>query len=170
LVDERRYLVDASILHHEPLLLAALPSPHEPAPAPGTPAAAAQSAWSAAGNWRDGHWYIRWRPLHKLDGLDCRIDRFDVEAATFRQFHEQSRAWSPFNYSLYVRTNREASVLGAAFGQRVEIDESGAAVQRPIHAGERIRFLVEEIGIHEELAAMVPPDLATPPPPGSAVA
>jgi N-hydroxyarylamine O-acetyltransferase len=152
LLDERRYLVDASILHQEPLLLEA-------------PAAAAHSAWSAAGHRRDGHWYIRWRPLHKLDGLDCRIDRFDSEAAAFSQFHEQSRAWSPFNYALYVRTNREASVIGAAFGQRVEIDGSGAAVQRPLRASERIRFLVEEIGIHEELAAMVPPDLATPPPP-----
>jgi N-hydroxyarylamine O-acetyltransferase len=180
LVDERRYLVDASILHHEPLLLAALASPHEPTPpvgrpapgrpAPGTPAASARCAWSVAGHWREGHWYIRWRPLHKLDGLDCRIDRFDAEADIFSQFHEQSRAWSPFNYSLYVRTNGEASVKGAAFGQRVDIDASGAAAQRPLRASERIRFLVEEIGIHEELAAMVPPDLATPPPPGSAVA
>jgi N-hydroxyarylamine O-acetyltransferase len=175
LLDERRYLVDASILHHEPLLLEALPSPHEPAPvagrpapgrpAPGTPAAAAHSAWSAVGHWRDGHWHIRWRPLHKLDGLDCRIDRFDAEAAAFRQFHEQSRAWSPFNYELYVRTNRANSVMGAAFGQRVEIDDSGEAVQRPLQAGDRIRFLVEEVGIHEELAAMVPPDLPTPPRP-----
>jgi N-hydroxyarylamine O-acetyltransferase len=168
LLDERRYLVDASILHHEPLLLEAHPPPHEPAPAAGRPAPAAHSAWSAACHWRDGRWYIRWRPLHKLDGLDCRIDRFDAEAATFRQFHEQSRAWSPFNYALYVRTNRDASVLGAAFGQRVEIDESGAAVQRPLQASDRIRFLVEEVGIHEELAAMVPPDWATPPPPGLA--
>jgi hypothetical protein len=93
------------------------------------------------------------------------VDRFEAQAAAFSQFHEQSRAWSPFNYSLHVRTNREASVIGAAFGQRVEIDESGAAVQRPLQTSERIRFLVEEIGIDEELAAEVPPDLATPPPP-----
>ncbi len=70
---------------------------------------------------------------------------------------------------MYVRTNREAAVIGAAFGQRVEIDESGAAVQHPLQASDRLRFLVEEVGIHEELAAMVPPDLPTPPPPGPAV-
>jgi N-hydroxyarylamine O-acetyltransferase len=165
LLDARRYLVDASILHHEPLLLDALPPLPEPPPAAGRPAAAHHPAWSAAGHWRDGHWHIRWRPLHKLDGLDCRIDRFDVEADTFRQFHEQSRAWGPFNYELYVRTNREAAVIGAAFGRRVEIDASGAAVQRPLQTSERIRFLVEEVGIDEELAAMVPLDLPTPPPP-----
>jgi arylamine N-acetyltransferase len=170
LLDERRYLVDASILHHEPLLLDALSPSHEPAPdagrpAPGRPAPARRSAWSAVGHWRDGHWHIHWRPLHKLDGLDCRIDRFDAEADTFRQFHEQSRPWSPFNYELYVRTNREAAVIGAAFGRRVEIDASGAATQRPLQASDRIRFLVEEVGIHEELATMVPPDLPTPPPP-----
>ncbi|MEP6884667.1 MAG: arylamine N-acetyltransferase [Gammaproteobacteria bacterium] len=161
--DGRRYLVDASILHDEPLLL----DEHAP---PGERAlgVAAIPAWNAACRLLDGHWYVRWRPLHKPEGIDCRIDQFDSQAATFRQRHEQSRGWSPFNYELHVRMNRGTSVIGSAFGQRMEIDESGRAGQCLLPARDRIRFLVEEIGIHEELAAMVPPDVPTPRPPSAA--
>lgn len=161
--DGRRYLVDASILHDEPLLLDehALLGEH-------ALGVAAAPAWNAACRLHDGHWHVRWRPLHKPEGIDCRIDQFDSQAAIFRQRHEQSRGWSPFNYELHVRMNRDTSVIGSAFGQRIEIDESGRAVQRPLPACDRIRFLVEEIGIHEELAAMVPPDVPTPRPPSPA--
>ncbi len=156
--DGRRYLVDASILHAEPLLLDE--SLDERAPA-----AAAPPAWSAVCSFRDGHWYVRWRPLHKPQGIDCRIDRFDADANAFRQQHEQSRGWSPFNYELHARINRGTSVIGTAFGQRVEFDARGQVAQHRLQANDRVRFLVDEIGIHEELAAMVPPDLPTPSPP-----
>ncbi len=169
--DGRRYLVDASILHAEPLLLDESPLPEELlAPEElrsldeGAPAAA-PPAWSAVCSLRDGHWYVRWRPLHKPEGIDCRIDRFDADANTFRRQHEQSRGWSPFNYALHARINRGTSVIGTAFGQSVEFDARGQISQRRLRANDRVRFLVDEIGIHEELAAMVPPDLPTPPPP-----
>ncbi len=168
LFDGRRYLVDASILHDEPLLLGELLPPHERPP--GAAPDAVSAAWNATCRMHDGRWHIRWRPLHKPEGIDCRIDQFDSEAATFRQRHEHSRGWSPFNYELHVRMNRGTSVIGTAFGQRIEIDESGVAVQSPLPVRERIRFLVEEIGIHEELAAMVPPDVPTPRPPSPAQA
>jgi len=87
------------------------------------------------------------------------------DANTFRQQHEQSRGWSPFNYALHARINRGTSVIGTAFGQSVEFDARGQISQRRLRANDRVRFLVDEIGIHEELAAMVPPDLPTPPPP-----
>jgi hypothetical protein len=56
-------------------------------------------------------------------------------------------------------------VSGTAYGQRVEFDARGQIAQHRLQANDRVRFLVDEIGIHEELAAMVPPDLPTPPPP-----
>jgi hypothetical protein len=48
-----------------------LPSPDESASA-----AAPPTAWRAVCSFREGHWYVRWRPLHKPEGIDCRIDRF----------------------------------------------------------------------------------------------
>jgi N-hydroxyarylamine O-acetyltransferase len=65
----KRYIVDASILHGEPLQLDEY-----------GPAAITHPAWGVQSSVRDGQWTIHCRPLHKPDGLDCRIDRLDVTA------------------------------------------------------------------------------------------
>ncbi len=152
--EEQTYIVDASILHGEPLELAA-----------SEPTYVTHPAWGVECSVRDGQPIIQWRPLHKPEGFDCRIDGFDVPAETFRSLHEQSRPWSPFNYQLYGRINRGNGVIGTAFGQRVEFDASGKPLQRELDPQERIKFVVEHLGIDEEIAAMLPPDAPTPPPP-----
>ena len=83
--EETRYLVDASILHSSPLPL------HE-----STPTGVAHPAWGVHCRKRDGIWYIRWRPVHQPEGLDCRLQYLHVSRETFRERHEQSRAWSPY--------------------------------------------------------------------------
>ena len=148
-----RYLVDASILHGTPLKVVE----HEPIEA--------HPAWGAHLLARQGEWIIRWRPLHKPDGFECRIEKMDVPGKTFSDLHESSRRWSPFNYQLYARLNGHDSVIGTGFGQRVEIDAAGRVSQRPLESDERIRFIVEELGMREELAAQLPPDRPTPAPP-----
>jgi N-hydroxyarylamine O-acetyltransferase len=155
--DAQRYLVDASILHDEPLALEECRA-----------TAVAHPSRVTHCSIRDGHWTIGWRPLHRPDGLDCRMDRFDATSAMFCELHEQSRKWSPFNCELYVRLNRGDTVVGAAFGRRVEFDGTGRVAQRPLLGLERIEFLIEEIGIHEGLAHALPQDLPTPPPPSLA--
>ena len=151
----KRYVVDASILHGEPLELVAS----------GRPAEVTHAAWGAQSMLHQGQWFIRWRPLHILDGIDCRIEHLDGTAMAFRSLHEQTRSWGPFNYALYGRLNRGTGVIGAAFGNRVEIDDTGKIRQRVLRTNERVRFLVEELGIEEELASALPPDAPTPPPP-----
>ena len=145
----QRYVVDASILHGEPLLL------DEGLPAADLP------AWAVKLAFRGGHWAIRWRPLHIPEGIDCRIEAFDAGAVVFRERHEKSRSFSPFNHELRVRLNRGDSVIGAALGQRLEFAAQGVASQRPLQGQERLRFLIEEIGIHEALARALPADLPT---------
>ena len=56
--DETRYVVDASILHGEPLRLDT-----------DTPTGVTHPAWGVQCSMRDTHWYIRWRPVHMPDGL-----------------------------------------------------------------------------------------------------
>jgi arylamine N-acetyltransferase len=146
-----RYVVDASILYDEPLKLDARP-----------PAAVAHPAWGVQWSRRDGEWIIRWRPLHKPDGRDCRLEQFDAAAAVFQELHENARLHSPFNDELYVRLNRGDAVIGAAFGRRVEFDAMGGISQTELKGGGRLRFLIEEIGIHEELAHALPPDVVSP--------
>jgi N-hydroxyarylamine O-acetyltransferase len=150
----RRYVVDASILHDEPLLLDAR-----------APGAVAHPAWGVQSSIRDGQWIIRWRPLHKPDGRDCRIEEYDAAAPVFRDRYENSRVHSPFNDELYVRLNRGDTVMGAAFGRRIEFDAAGGISQQELQGNERLRFLIEEIGIHEELAHALPQDMPPPPRP-----
>jgi hypothetical protein len=155
----KRYLVDASILHGEPLALE-----------PQAPSVIAHPAWGVQCSVRDGKWHIRWRPLQLPDGIDCRIEQLEVAEQVFHERHEDSRPWSPFNYALSARCNRNGAVVGTAFGQRVDIDADGSVRQRPLPPAQRAPLLVEELAMDAALIAQLPADLPTPPPPGSAAA
>jgi N-hydroxyarylamine O-acetyltransferase len=62
------------------------------------------------------------------------------------------------------------TVVGLAFGRRVEIDGVGRVSERPVAHAERMRVLVDELGFSEEFAEALPADQPTPPPPGSRTA
>ena len=85
-----RYVVDASILHSEPLRLD-----------PDAPSVIVHPAWGVQCAKRDGQWYIRWRSMFSSDGLDCRFEAMSVTRDTFRERYEAARAWGPFNYELH---------------------------------------------------------------------
>lgn len=153
-LDETRYVVDASILHGEPLRLDE-----------SVPTAVTHPAWGVQCSRRDATWFIRWRPAHNWDGLDCRLDDLHVGRETFRERHEQTRPWSLFNYELYARRLIDDCMVGTTGGHRVEFDGAGAATRTPLTAEERIGFLVDEIGMSEEITRRLPPDTPTPPPP-----
>ena len=154
-LDGATWLVDASILHGEPLRLERAGETE-----------VAHPAWGVRARSEGAKWLVRWRPQHRPDGLDCRIDTLDGSAADFARLHEATRAWSPFNYSLYLRTLRGDRVLGTAFGRHVEIDAEGRASEAPLDPAARRRLLAEA-GISDELAARMPEDVPLPPPPGA---
>ena len=155
-LEGERWLVDGAVLHGEPLRLADEGESGVEHP-----------AWGVRCARRDGAWHVRWRPLHDEAGLDCRLDELAAPAGRFRALHEQTRGWSPFNFSVYARRNRADGVLGAAFGRRVEIGEDGRFAAQPLDAEARLRLLVDELGIAEAVAARLPPDAPLPPPPDS---
>jgi N-hydroxyarylamine O-acetyltransferase len=152
--EDRRYIVDASILHGEPLLLDATAA-----------SVIEHPAWGVSCAMREGHWILRWRPLHVLDGIDCRIERLQVTAQSFQEAHAGTRAWSPFNYALYARSSRGDTVFGTAFGQRVELAGDGSVRRSPLPPQRRAQLLIEEFGMHEALVERLPADLPLPPPP-----
>jgi N-hydroxyarylamine O-acetyltransferase len=157
--DGARYIVDASMLHGTPL-------PLDERAQTGID----HAAWGVSCAPRESSWSIRWRPLHQPDGLECRIERLQVSAQSFLERHEHTRGWSPFNYALYARRNLERSVIGIAFGQSVEIDAAGSVHAAPLAPARRAQWLIEQLGMHQALIEQLPPDLPTPPPPGSASA
>src|SRR3989442_2160809 len=86
---EALYLVDASMLHGEPL-------PVEKK----RPTAIAHRAWGISCTSRDGRWHILWRPLHMPRGMDCsvyRLEELDAPSAPFAERHERTPAWGPFH-------------------------------------------------------------------------
>jgi arylamine N-acetyltransferase len=157
--EEACYIVDASILHSAPLPLDAY-----------TPTGVVHPAWGIQCSKRDGSWYIRWRPLHRPEGMDCRLEYMQVTRETFREHHEQTRAWSGFNYELHARSMRREAIVGVAHGQRVEFDGAGGVHHTPLAGDDRLRVLVDELGMQEEIVQRLPLDTPTPPPPWSRTA
>jgi N-hydroxyarylamine O-acetyltransferase len=148
-----RYLVDASILHVDPL--------------PMRPGRVEHPAWGVGARIDDGFFTVAWRALQLEAPLDCRVNRIGATVEEFRALHEATRTWSPFNFELHIRKVVGAGVIGAALGQKLHIGADGSIVRMPISGQERVRFLVDECGISEEVASRVPPDVPMPPPPGS---
>lgn len=153
-VDDTEYLVDASILFVDPLPLFDGSSVDHP-------------AWGVTCRAdADRKLRVTWRAFH-MPELDCRIDRLDASRDDFGSYHEASRAWGPFNYSLSARLVHGDGVIGAAFGQHAAIDARGELSLVSGSARERTALLVDALGIREEMAARLPEDLPLPPPPRS---
>jgi N-hydroxyarylamine O-acetyltransferase len=153
------WLVDTAMLHGEPLRLV-----------PGRESEVAHPAFGVRARPDGERWRVHWRPLHAPDGLDCRLDALGASEARCAALHEETRGWSPFNFSLYLRVLRGPRVAGAAFGRSVELDPAGGVRAVPYEPRERQRLLVEEFGIGEALAARLPADRPLAPPPGSRTA
>ncbi len=156
MIDGARYLVDCSILHGEPLLLS-----------DDAETQVAHAVWGVRCAPRAGRWSVRWRPLQQMDGLDCRLESFGAPHHEYVERYEKTRAWSPFNYQITVRLNRGARVTGLAFGLAVTLGPNDEVERRPVDHEERVRILIEEIGLSAEIVAQLPPDIPTPAPPWS---
>jgi N-hydroxyarylamine O-acetyltransferase len=151
-LDHGAYLVDASMLFCRPLALQDASTCVE------HPAHGVQCRRES------GRWIVRWLPAF-ADFMDCRIESLDGSPEIYSRYHEATRAWGPFNYSVSARLVVDDRVVGMAFGEYGERDASGRRFTRPLDAGERTRLLVEQLGMSEEIAERCPPDQPLPPPP-----
>ena len=60
--------------------------------------------------------------------------------------------------------------MGVARSQRVALDSAGGVSHTLLEGDDRLRVLVDELGMHEEIVQQLPLDTPTPPPPGSQAA
>jgi N-hydroxyarylamine O-acetyltransferase len=151
------YLADACIMFVEPLPIV-----------PGQNASVEHPAWGVRGHWLDDKYVVRWRALHNPDPFDCRLDDWSVDAQRFSAQHEATREWSPFNYQLNFHVVRDGGRIGVGMGEGVRIAADGAVTRTLLD--DRLGYLIDELGVSEEMARQVPPDIPTPPPPGSRTA
>lgn len=150
------YLVDTSVLHHQPLPL------H-----PGGITAIAHPAWGIQATRQQNRWHLHWRPLHMTTGFVCRYEPLGPDHSDFPDRYAQTRDWSPFNYQVNARINRGDEVLGLAFGNAVTLHADGRTTTRPVTHRERQAILIDQMGFSETIARLLPEDLPTPPPPTS---
>lgn len=153
------YLVDNSILCGEPLRLD-----------PADETRVAHPAWGVTCTpWDDGtrRWAVHWRPLHLTGGFVCRIEDEESTGADYLRCSEETRGWSPFNYELTARLNVDDEVLGLSFGKEVSLWRDNSVTETECDHERRVQVLVEKLGFSEEIARQLPPDVPTPPPPGS---
>ena len=146
-LDNRRYLVDGSMLTEQPV-----PVEEGFTSEPGHPAERIRVEH------RESFWQVFWHSAHRPDGVWCRIEREDVSLDDFNQYHERTRTFSRFNSSLYVRLNQPSSTTTIVFGERVVIGSDGHLSRTTLSDEELIQSLVEDFGIAEELAARLPAD------------
>jgi hypothetical protein len=106
----------------------------------------------------------------RLEGFECRVDRFPATETDFIDSFARTRGWSPFNYELSVRVNRGDRVIGVASGHSITLLTDGSVIRTPFTPDERRRLLIEDVGITEALVMQLPDDVATPPPPWSQTA
>jgi hypothetical protein len=66
--------------------------------------------------------------------------------------------------------NRDDRVVGLAFGKAVSIESGGSFRETVVTHAERVRVLIEEVGLSEEIVRQLPEGVATPPPPDSRTA
>jgi N-hydroxyarylamine O-acetyltransferase len=158
-LEGERLLVDACMQHGEPLRLAA-----------NEETSIRHPAWGVRVRSEGGRFIVHWPSPFQAGGMDCRIDSLASDAAEFRERHEQTRGWSPFNFGLFARVPREGGVLLAVRGERVFVDAAGVETRSPLAGEARLCFLIEELGLDEAFARSVPGDVPMPPPPGSAAA
>ena len=98
--------------------------------------------------------------------MTCRLESFGASEADFRELHEATRAWSPFNYALCIRMVQGDRIFGFWFGSYGERTASGARTFEVRDLGWRMKILRESVGFSREHVDIIPPDRELPPPPG----
>ena len=139
-------LVDASMLHDEPLVLDE-----------GAESRVEHDAWGVHCRRSGGRFVVRWHPL-RVEEMDCRIEALDAPPQAFARGHELSRKRSGFNSQLTVRVIRGAAVVGVVRGDLVVRDPAGLQRTEALQGEARHAFLVEELGVSPEMAERVPAD------------
>ncbi len=150
-LEDRQYIVDGSMLTELPLLIQ-----------DGEFLGKGHPASKIRFEINEGLWQLLWHPPHRIEGLWCRLEQLDVSTPDFNCYHELTRTNSLFNSALYIRINQPEEIASVAFGERVTLGVDGQAHKAPLPESGRVRVLIEEFGISEEMAVKIPPDEPSP--------
>jgi arylamine N-acetyltransferase len=122
------------------------------------PGQATAAKSQAHGMWSTGDGRYWWRPGHSRKPI-VYVTQFDkCSHPFFVERYEKTREFSLFNTTLYVRRNIDDGVLTYGRGNVVSVTPEGELSARPIDPRDVPRFLVEKMGLSEEIVARIPAD------------
>ncbi len=103
--------------------------------------------------WYSGH--NREQPFtFRLSGLEALDHQF------FVQRYQQTIDASPFNESLYAVRRFRESIVTIGRNNKIVVNADGSFLRTHVGESERRTALIEELGIAEEIAMALPPDVA----------
>lgn len=120
-LDKQKYMLDASILTCTPIKLDPQIKQHDYLP-----------LWAKNVRIEDGKFIIHWLPMYIKNGLDCRLDYEGASEEEFKERHEQTRAWSPFNYELNIRQVSGDETKGIGRGKNTRLKNNGEYFEKEI--------------------------------------
>ena len=141
-LDGRRLYVDPGVAAEEALEII-----------PGQPNRTASKAF---GIWDKGDGHVWWQPGHSRRAIEVVMDLRDLSYEFFADRYEKTKEFSLFNTALYIRRNRDDGILTFGRGNVLRVDTEGNLTAQPMDDARVPEFLVEHMGLSEEIAARVP--------------
>jgi arylamine N-acetyltransferase len=110
----------------------------------------------AYGVWSSGDGHVWWRPGHSRRAIEVVMELRGLSGEFFANRYEMTKEFSLFNTTLYVRRNKDNGILTYGRGNVLRVDPEGVLTAEPIEQGSIPAFLVEQMGLSEEIVARVP--------------
>ena len=106
----------------------------------------------------DVFWYTG---IDRTGPLVFRTDpKYDpVEHAFFLDRYDSSKEFSPFNEAVYICRRFPDSIVTVGRNKRLDVGLNNTVSTTEISAEDRKRVLIEDLGISEEIADALPPDV-----------
>ncbi|MBN7124796.1 hypothetical protein BSU01_24320 [Erwinia billingiae] len=140
-LDNETYVIDATMLHGNPLPLIEFQSDHP--------------VWGTRVHFSDGHWCINWKPLGR-PWLDCKLLESDAADEEYPRRYELSRYNSRFDGSLLIRMAGNDTITGIVKGELIVRGADGTETHSPLSHDEQCKMLIEHFGINEETVFSIP--------------
>lgn len=143
-IDGIEYAADPSMCGEEAIALL-----------PGQETAAASKAH---GLWSRGDGNYWWRPGHSRVAIEYTTQFDPCTYDFFLERYEKTKEFSLFNTILYVRRNTSEGILTIGRGNLIRVDHDGELSAEPLDPAKLRAFLVEHMGLSEEIVSRIPPD------------
>lgn len=99
---------------------------------------------------------IWWLPGHSRQSIEIAMIDRNCSAEYFAHRYEKTKEFSLFNHSLYVRKNIDDGIITYGRGNVIRVNPEGEMSAEPIATEDLAAFLIDTMGLSEEIVAQTP--------------